>query len=269
MFELQYEPLIISENQKPWGIAIVPWDTETFGFGVAFLKPCCDTGDHGNEATAIEKALESFYDVMQAEIITTSVPAEQNEMAFLLQKAGFRFIDLSLSIQYENLKDILAKSSCELSLGPATLGEVEILVEMAGCSFRHGRYHLDPFVPRSLADQRYRDWLNRCLNPENPQRVLAVKHEDTLCGFSVVECRGSVGYLHLHAIDSKWRGKKLGTEMILQSLRHLHDLGSQAVVTKISASNLRAVNIHSRLNGHFITAEYLLHWHRKRNNYGK
>lgn len=262
MFELQYEPLIISEKLKPWEIAVIPWDTESFCFGVSTLNPSYDVSE-SVESAMVEKALRAYSKIRQVQVITTSIPSEQNATSFLLQRSGFFYIDLSLSIHYDNLKDISTKSPDGLSLSLATSQEVAGLVEMAGCSFQHGRYHQDLCFPRSLADQRYKDWLSRCLKPDSRQQILAAKFHDMICGFSVVERRNSEGYLHLHAIDSKWRGKKLGTGLILQSLEYLHNLGAETAGTKISASNLKALNMHSRLNGRFATANHILHWHRQ------
>jgi hypothetical protein len=196
-------------------------------------------------------------------MITASIPAEQIQTSLLLQRAGFYVIDIALSVRYDNLQDILQNKSQRLSLTPATPSEMSLLVDMAGVSFRHGRYHLDPCFPVPLADQRYKDWLNRCLQADNPQQVLTAKVDKAICGFSVVEYKDSKGYLHLHAMDSKWHGQKLGREMIMQSLRFLNDVGAKSVDTKISSLNLGAVNMHSRLNGRFIEAQRLLHWHWK------
>jgi len=260
MFELQYEPLIINKKQQSWEIAVIPWDTETFGFGVSSLRPFSD-GCQREEMALVEKTLKAYSKDKQVLLITASIPIEEKAIFFLLQRAGFRFIDLSLSIRYENLEFFSEQKPSGLSLNPATSEETGILIETAGVSFQHGRYHLDPMVPNSLADQRYRDWLSRCCNLDNPQQVLTLKFHDTICGFSVVECTGSEGYMHLHAIDSKWRGKKLGQSMIIQSLRYLHNSGAKIVGTKISASNLKALNLHSQMDGRFVKVDRLLHWH--------
>lgn len=260
MFELQYEPFIISDNQKPWKIASIPWDTETFNFGVSALGPSYD--EYQSDDTAfLVKALNAYSKDRQTRLIIASIPAMQVETSYLLQRAGFYLIDTAISVRYENLHALSKKDSRRLSLAPVVHSEMGLLVDMAAASFRHGRYHLDPCLPNALADQRYKDWLSRCLIPDNPQQVLSVKIDGTVCGFSVVEYKGSEGYLHLHAIDSRWQGKKLGHEMIIQSLRYLSNLGAISIGTKISASNLKAINMHSRLNGRFIAIERLLHWH--------
>lgn len=262
MFRLLYESLIINEKLEPWEIALIPWDTETFGFGVSALNPRYDE-IYSVEVISLENALKNYSKGKRVRVVTASIPSQKSTTSLLLQQVGFRFIGLSLQISYENLDDIPAQLTPELSLVPAVCDEIGILADMARVSFRHGRYHLDPCFPASLADQRYKDWVNRAFNSDNPQQILTAKVDGTICGFSVVENKGSMGYMHLHAIDSKWQGKKLGHEMILQSLRYLYKVGAKTVGTKISASNLRAVNMHSRLNGRFIAAEYLLHWHRQ------
>jgi RimJ/RimL family protein N-acetyltransferase len=262
MFELHYEPFIINDKLKAWKIAAVPWDTETFGFGVSVLSPFYDEV-FTDKFTSLENALEAYSKSKQVRMITASIPAMQVEMSLLLQKAGFHLIDTALSVCYDNLHNFSENSSQRLSLAPVTSAEMSLLVDMAGVSFRHGRYHMDPRLPNTLADQRYKDWLDRCHKPDNPQQILTARFDGTICGFSVVEHKAAEGYLHLHTIDSKWRGKKLGQGMIIQSLRYLHNLGANCIDTKISASNLRALNMHARLHGRFITVERLLHWHRQ------
>ncbi|MDH4203069.1 MAG: hypothetical protein OEV87_09250 [Phycisphaerae bacterium] len=265
MFELHYEPFIINDKLKTWEIAVVPWDTETFGFGVSVLNPMYDKDSIGNPVP-LKNALEVYSESKRVDMITASIPAMQMKISFLLQTAGFRLIDTALSVRYENLHAYSDKDSTELSLTPVVPSEMEFLVDMAGTSFHHGRYHMDPRLPNALADRRYKDWISRSFDSRNPQQVLTAKVDGAICGFSVVECGDSRGYLHLHAIGSIWQGKKLGHEMISQSLRYLYTLGAKSVGTKISASNLRAINMHARLNGHFVAADRLLHWHREKEN---
>jgi GNAT superfamily N-acetyltransferase len=264
MFELHYEPLERSENLKRWEIAVIPWDTETFGFGVYVLKARPDAGDIGNEAGALEAALNACAQSRQAPMIIASVPAEQTELSFLLQRAGFNLIDIALGIRYENLDNLCAPPAGNLSLRPAAASEMNTLVEIAGVSFRHGRYHMDPDFSASLADQRYRDWIRRCFDPANPQQILTALSDEAICGFSVVECTGTEGYLNLHAIDPQCQGKKLGTRLIAESLRYLHNRGANSAGTKISASNLQAMNMHFHLKGRFATAERLFHRHQRK-----
>jgi hypothetical protein len=262
MFELQFEPFVIDEKLKSWEIAVIPWDTETFGFGVSVLSPRYDD-DYQSESGAIREALKSYSQLRRIDLITAAIPSCENKISLLLQKAGFGFVDMAYSIQYANLNEMALEPLPELALVPSVPDDVEVLVEMAGTSFQYGRYHQDVEIPISLADQRYRDWLRRCLDPNNRQQILTVTFQGSICGFSVVECNGNEGYLHLHAIDSKRRGIGLGIRMIVESVRYLYAGGARTVKTKISASNLKALNMHARLKGRFIAAEYLMHWHRE------
>lgn len=263
MFELHYEPFVIRGAPTPWSIAVVPWDTETFGFGVSDLRPCY-AKNTVFDACLLEDALTDYASNQQVALITTSISSDEHAASFLLQQANFRFIDLSLRVHYESCNPAAPLNHLPaLSVFPAAAEDIDTLVDMAGNSFQHGRYHQDNQICRSLADQRYRDWIRRCLHPDNAQEILTVKTGNSICGFSIVELKKDQGYLHLHAIDSQWRGKKFGYAMIIQSLNYLYQSGAKSVDTKISASNLGAVNMHSRLNGHFTAADYLLHWHWK------
>jgi len=266
MFELNYEPLFIGDNPVPWTAAVIPWDTETFGFNVSALKPCAETEARCYEAAALARALEDYSARREVRAITASIPAEHSVTSCLLQNAGFHMVDVALSVRYRNVQAAVADKSPGVQLHPAVPSEWETLARIAQTAFHHGRYHLDPRFDASLADRRYSDWVRRCLEPGSSQQLLTAAVNGQICGFSVVEYKNSGGYLHLHAIESAWQGKKLGPEMILASLKYLSDLGGQNVDTKISASNLRAINMHARLNAVFTAAEYLLHWHREKND---
>ena len=56
--------------------------------------------DQNIEAALLKKALEAYSKDKQVQLITASIPSEQNATSLLLQKSGFCFIDLSFSIRY-------------------------------------------------------------------------------------------------------------------------------------------------------------------------
>jgi hypothetical protein len=260
MFELEYEPLIISESLKPWKIAVIPWDTETFGFGVSVLDPCGFDVNNEELPSLIKKALEMYVLHKRVKLVTTTIPAAQEKLGFLLQQAGFYFVDQALDIQYDCPAESAFLSPERFSLIPALPQDTDLLTQIAGYSFQHGRYHQDSRIPLILANRRYSDWVRRCFSPSNPQQIMKAVFENDICGFSIVECRGKSGYLHLHAIDSKWQGQKLGKAMIVESIRYLYRLGTQRVGTRISASNIKTMNMHSALRGRFVSSDRLYHW---------
>ena len=69
------------------------------------------------------------------------------------------------------------------------------------------------------------------------------------------------GYLHLIALSPEWRGKGLGVELLDSSLNYLKTRGVELVKSKVSASNMSALNMYSALGAEFMDCEHLLHWH--------
>jgi ribosomal protein S18 acetylase RimI-like enzyme len=261
IFDLQYESLILHGKRLACDVAAVPWDTETFGFGVATLRLSCGDCLQDNESFTLKEALAAYAERTNTQLVITSIPSDHKADSLAFQSAGFRAIDMALSVSYESLNGVFGQHPVEISLTPMTPEQADSLIELAGGSFQYGRYHRDTSISDVLADERYKDWMRRSLNPNNPQIVLAAMWQGHICGFSVVENTGTEGYLHLHAIDSRWQGKRLGAQMICESLRYLDGMGVETVRTKISAANLRALNMHARLKGRFTNAEQLLHWH--------
>ncbi len=260
MFNVHFEPLPIKNSQTYWETSIIPWDSETFGFGVGTLQLTSDLmlEDYPSRLT---EALKIYSENKKIEIITTSIQSNERNLSYFLQKAGFTVIDQTFSIQYHPLNNADWEPTNELSLTMATPQDINTLLDIAGQVFQHGRYHFDPNIDNHLANQRYKDWLSRSMHPDNSQQVLTAKSNNEICGFSIIESNGDDGYMHLHGIEKSWQGKKLGKELILQSLNYLSKNGSKKVGTKISASNIKAVNLHSKLHGIFVDSHQLLHWH--------
>jgi hypothetical protein len=260
MFELNYKPFSISSGMEAWKIALIPWDTETFGFRISDLQTATPE-DPTVTATLLRAALGKYCQENQVQLITTTVSKEEKIISRLLQEVGFYFIDLSMTVKYEHLEFISAAGLDGFSLAPATSEEFEILLKLSGTVFKHGRYHQDPLFSRSLADKRYQDWLRRTQCPDSEQLLLTARINRDICGFSIVGYKGSEGYLHLNAIDPRWQGKHAGLRLISQSLAFLREKGATTVFSKISACNLAAVNLHSFLKARFVNPQLLFHRH--------
>jgi ribosomal protein S18 acetylase RimI-like enzyme len=238
---------------------LVPWDIETFGFGVADYETD-ELETNSLVPSQISQHLEAWSKAHEVELVGTTVPASNSSKLYFLQLLGFRYIDTTLVVRYERVQSTNYPSA-EITLTPADKNDLTPVIQICGQAFKNGRYHADPCFPRQLADKRYQQWASRTFDPENPQVLLVAKMNDQVCAFSIVQTDGEQGYLHLNAVHPQWQGKRIGIGLIASTMRYFQQRSVSVVTLKISASNMPAVNLHVSLGARFYDPQILLHWH--------
>lgn len=256
MFELAWESL--STEIGPMGrIALTPWDCKAFGFNVAQFEAL---GISVFSCDALAKSLEQWSAGSGAELVSTRVSLDDSVFCLKLQRAGFRFCEMAQDAVYD-VCEIAPAEAVTLELADAT--GVEGIAAMAGCSFRHGRYHADPRFPNALADARYRQWvLNATNEPEGKHEVLSANHNGCRVGFVCLKYESaSVARVTLIAISNEFRGKGMGRGVMRGCLVRCFSRGVQTLRTRISAGNFAAVRLHVTMGARLEIPDLVLHRH--------
>ena len=120
----------------------------------------------------------------------------------------------------------------------ATVDDHPQIEEIAGHTFRHGRYNADPRFPLDLADRRYRHWVrSACTSTSPADRVYVVGKPGNVKGFfqlRLVEDRAEVGIMGVAesakgspaALDLM-TGMHLDLKALGHPMDHREDLGRQ------------------------------------------
>lgn len=257
-FERHFE--LVSRDKPDFGqIALIPWDIETFGFGVADYK--FDYSQNLlSKSRRIAEKIEKWAKDNNVELVGTTAEATDYSKISFIQSLGFRYIDTTIFIHYLNIQTYSYPDS-KLVLVPSTEKQLKDIIQISGEVFETGRYHSDKSFPKKLADKRYQDWVQRAFRKENHQELLAAQKDNQVCAFVITEVKDKEGHLHLNAVSRNWQGKGIGLESILSMLYYFKKSGVERVTTKISVSNIRAMNLHSRLGVQFDNPQILFHWH--------
>ena len=258
MFEQHFE-LVSKGNPASGKIALIPWDIETFGFPVADFQ-IDYTPRIERQSGQIRRHLETWAKSHKIELIGAAVSAEDISKLSFIQSLGFCYIDTTLSVHYLHVQNSEYPQS-EIEVFPAVKEQLQTVVEISGRSFKFGRYHCDSLFPKQLADKRYQDWVRRTFDGNNPQRLMVAEMDGRVCAFSVIQIDGPEGHLLLNAVDPDWQGKKIGLGLVASTLRYFQGQGADSVHSKVSVSNARALNLHSKLGARFVNPQILLHWH--------
>lgn len=257
-YELHFEDI---SGGRPLlgGVAVVPWDTEIFGFPVAYYRIGAENLDP-SARSALQERFLSWAQRNKISVCACAIPAANSSWKLYLPEIGFRFVDLSMEAALHGLGTATWPNLHPLRLAePADWSSVESL---AARSFAHGRYHADPLFPRELADRRYAEWVRRALGGgDGADRVYVMGDPVAVQCFYHVTVAGENADIRLNAIAPELQGKGLGAELYGSVLQLLKEAGVRRVVTSISASNTAAVNIYSKLGFRFSKPELIYHWH--------
>ena len=257
-YELDWTPL--GDRQGSLGdVALIPWDTDIFGFRVADFRPGSARA-LASDPSRLSSALEQWAEKNSVELVGCRIPSQLSTARALLEDNGFRFIEAQLRATIPQLKRSVLERP-RLTVRQAVDADHERIVAIAGSSFDLGRYHADPRFPRKLADRRYRVWMEHALaSPSRETWIGVVGPVGAPAGFLHAERSGDSADIRLAAID---RGAPsiAGPELFRGALVEMAARGVDRVTARISASNSAVLNIYSALGFRFHDPETVSHWH--------
>ena len=237
--------------------ALVPWDSEIFGFPVAQISRV--ELDQGAQHAEILDAFEAWCDGRDVRLVSCRLDHIQLRESMALEDRGFRFVEMVYGPRFDAFEAIAAPQYV-LQVAEATQADMAVIEEVAHASFTTGRFLLDWRLPPELSKRRYSTWVRTSF--ESPrQTVLKAEADGELVGFFVVERRPDQSvYWHLTAIAPKWQGKGMGMSLWRTMLLRHRAEGSSFVETTISGHNLPIINLYARLGFSFASAQMTFHW---------
>jgi hypothetical protein len=258
-YELDFEE--IAPGQPQFGsAAMVPWDTDIFGFPVAVYQATVPELDPAMRE-AFQPHFWSWMEDHGVLLCSCAAPAAYSFWRLCLPDAGFHFVDFTLQVTLSGLSRVrLPEIRFELRLAaPEDHSAIEAL---AAQSFSHGRYHADPLFPKLLADRRYLQWIRRALSGTDPaDRVFVLGQPGEVLGFYHFTLEGDRSDLRLAAVAPDLRATMIGVDLYTATLRLLQDLGVRRVVSTISCANTGVMSVYSTLGFRFSNPEVVYHWH--------
>jgi ribosomal protein S18 acetylase RimI-like enzyme len=147
-------------------------------------------------------------------LMSARVP-ENASLAQPLAAAGFRAIERLLTLR----RDIPAKLVPVSGVAPARMDDAEACAAIGRESFFFDRFHADPNVSKSVADEIKARWARNGVNGR-ADAPLVVREECELAGFSLCMRKGGDAVIDLIAVDRRRRGKGLGRKLVEGAIAH-------------------------------------------------
>lgn len=210
-----------------------PWDESVFNM------PCYEITEPNAQALRTSSNHSGHY----------TVKMDPLENKTLLHQFGFYYTD-TLIEPYCKQDHFISHLHPDVSI--TTDCALSELLPMCDNSFLHGRFHRDFNLPKTQADQRYKQWLGQL---HAKQQVFALYYSGQLAGFIAYE----KGNLLLHVVDTRFRGQGLAKYMWSAAIEKLFKQGEQEIRSSISAANLAVLNLYASLGFRFDRAQDIYH----------
>ncbi len=238
----------------------VAWDETAFGIPVASIDRLRVVNDA--DARKAFEAFEQWRDEQGVAIVSCRLALSALDESMFLEDRGFRFIETILLPRLEHIDRQFGDDANDedLVVGHADEADLASLRQIATNAFVSQRYHVDPRIDTHDADQRYLRWIDDARHHPTQQLLKIASREGVVGMFIVERVDGRRVYWHLTALGEDFRGRGMAKRAWQAVLTHHRADGIDAVSTRISASNLAALNLYASLGFRFGPAEMTFHW---------
>ncbi len=181
------------------------------------------------------------------------IPESEPHQSETLEAAGFTRVETLLT--YE--KQPSGNGIADPHLREARPTDRERVKQIAGCSFRFSRFHVDPGFGQGAGDRIKEAWAENFFRGVRGDRMLVAEESGNLAGFILLLEKPEGAVVDLIAVDPAFQGKGVGTALLL---------GAEAKGRRISAgtqqANLASCRLYQKCGYTVEKSECVFHLHR-------
>lgn len=204
---------------------------------------CTDTG------AQLEKLLR------QRGFFYARVPAAEVAICNYLVERGFRIVDTCLTFE---LKEYLTPLDANAAVRFAVPADRDGVMSVARDSFRYSRFHLDPYVPKSTADEIKACWAGNYFTGQRGNFMVVADVDARIAAFlQLLSPDEGPLTIDLIAVEERVRGKGLARAMIRFAAERCPNPIPMRVGTQ--AANVGSVRLYESLGFRMISSAYVLH----------
>ncbi|MBI4383894.1 MAG: GNAT family N-acetyltransferase [Nitrospinae bacterium] len=248
-----------------------PWDSRNIGYKTARINFLISAGDLFETQTAridrLYRSLETDFKKNSYGYVFFRANASDLPAICVLQRNGYHVVDGLLTLSF-SLKD--APAFCGDGFGMTVREpldeDMEAVKHIACTSFIYDRFHSDPEIPDSAADQLHANWIEDSFAKNADDRVLLAEKSGNILGFvsySVSEkCNRELGLRILNIIllasHRESRNKNVAKALTLKVLELARRDHFDFVHVGTQLRNVKANNLYLKLGFQLVDTSYTL-----------
>jgi GNAT superfamily N-acetyltransferase len=133
-------------------------------------------------------------------------------------------------------------------------------MEVAATSFRHSRLHLDPAIPREIADRSRAEWAGNFFAGRRGDHMIVAEADGELAGFAqLLGPRDSIVTIDLIGVAAPFRRRGIAAALIAAAGKIA---GAQNLRVGTQIANTPSLRLYETLGFRIVETHYVLHYHR-------
>lgn len=208
-------------------ISLMEWDSEFFGFPVAFLS-CRYL------SPSILAQVDRFIRQNKVRLVEYLCNCHDDRSVLLAEQQAFHFTDIRLTFDMRLPAQVGSEAS-PYSFGAATPAHIEHLRHLTESMYKDSRYFYDGHFDVAVINAFYANWIEKAVLGSFDDECLCLFDRDTPIGFCSIKYGDpDSAKIGLFGIDAAFAGRGLGKTLLANVFNRLRDkhVGNLSVVTQ-------------------------------------
>jgi dTDP-4-amino-4,6-dideoxy-D-galactose acyltransferase len=170
-------------------------------------------------------------------------------------------IDVNVTFEREPARSV--GSSSKIIVRDVLPKDEATVLDIAESAFVYSRFHLDPMVPKELADKIKREWIANYIRCERGERLLVAEVDGKPVGFLALLATGDAekaGVIDLIGVGKNMQGRGVGKRLVDFHIQDAYQKYSRLIVgTQIA--NVPSMRLYTKCGYNISSSTYVLHAH--------
>lgn len=134
----------------------------------------------------------------------------------------------------------------------------------AGACFRYSRFHLDPLIPKHIADRVKYEWVRSYVEKKRGDALIVAVKKGVFAGFLaaafVQDSTRRMAVIELIGVDPAFQGQGVGKALV-QEFISVYRTRCDALQVGTQAANIPSMRLYERMGFSIVDTKYVMHMH--------
>ena len=192
------------------------------------------------------------------------VPTSRIDLVLALTEGGFGVVDVNVTFRREPNPQLMKGQDADILVRDFHPGDDDRVLAMASTCFTYSRFHLDPHIPRDLANAVKRAWIQSYCQKSRGERLLVAESEGKVVGFlAVLGCADSGNeelVIDLVGVDKSFQGRGIGRNLV-KSFMNCAAGRDVRLRVGTQVANIPSIRLYESIGFRASETSYVLHAH--------
>ena len=242
-----------------------PWLSKIIGHGVFKVLPIeSPYAESNKDASDLLDTVRRHAAQQAAAMYYARVDTAQVNVVRSLCAAGFYVVDVTVTFSLEVSAHSRDHVPARVTVCPVGPEHHQGVLDIASSCFQYSRFHLDPFIHRSIADRIKREWVLSYIRKQRGDELFAAVLNGRPVGFLAalsMESHGArIKVIDLIGVDRACQNQGIGRALSEFFIRQYHAECDRLQVGT-QAANVHSLRLYEDLGFSVIKTQYVMHRH--------